>query len=175
MARAVAREFDAEPTEYGPAMAALGSDKMRSFVMFFVICGSGAEAARRAGYSPAGATAETYAKHAWQLCQKDSIRAAIMEETRRWFHVAAPAAVKVYHDVLTNPEAKDQDRLRAADAVMARVDPVMTGQVIQVEHQHHHRHTLSANEIIARIAALAGQVGAEPRLPVPVTIEGVAE
>src|SRR5262249_22772108 len=101
-----------------------------------------------------------------------SFEQALMEETRKWFHSAAPAAVEVDHDVLTSEKARDVDKLRAADAVMARVDPVTTSQVVQVNHEHRHTHTLTADEIVAHIAALAAKIGIEPAmLAAPVTID----
>jgi phage terminase small subunit len=172
--KAVARKDDALPDGYGPAMAALANDRMRVFVMQFILTGCGAQAARKAGYGTPETTAEGFAKLAWQLTQRPTVQAAIMEETRRWFRIAAPAAVKVYHDVLMDGKAKDADRLRAADAVMARVDPIIAGQVIKVEHEHHHRHSLSADEITRRIVALASKVGVDVASFPPV-IDAVAE
>jgi phage terminase small subunit len=165
---------DGVPDSYGPAMAALPSGRMRSFVMQFILTGCGSEAARRAAYGTPAATSEGFAKLAWQLTSDPRVQAAIMEETGRWFRIAAPAAVKVYHDVLTDEKAKDADKLRAADAVMARVDPIIAGQVIKVEHEHTHRHSLTADQVTARILELASKVGVDIKA-LPPAIDAVAE
>jgi phage terminase small subunit len=136
------------------------NERQRSFVVFFVIHGNAAQACKRAGYCRETSTAETFAKAGYQLLQKDSVRAAVMEETRKRFHSAASAAVRVYHQVLESPTAKHADKLRAAGAVMRGLIP--SPQVIAVQHEHHHRHTLTATEVTKRILELAGRVSMWP-------------
>jgi len=169
---ALARRDD-DRASYGPCMLALASDRDRSFAMFFVIHGSAAESARRAGFGRENSTAETFAKIGYRKMQHPAMQAAVAEETRNWFRAAAPAAARTYHRVLEDPKAKDQDRLRAADAVMARVDPVTTAHTVQVQHEHRHKHELSASEVTARILELASRVGIDVA-KLPPTIDAVA-
>jgi phage terminase small subunit len=175
MSKAIARK-DADTPEYGPAMLALRTERQRVFCMMFIILGNGAEAARRAGYCTPASTAETFAKTAYQLLQNDSIRSALAEECRRWFRAAAPAAVATYHRILSDDKARDVDRLRAADAVMARADPITTGHVVQVDHhhEHRHRHHLSAGQVTQRILELAAKAGVD-LAKLPPVIDAAAE
>jgi phage terminase small subunit len=172
MVTAAARKLDTEPVEYGPAMLAL-NERQREFVIAFVMGGVGTKAVRLAGYGNPKWTKDHYARAAYQLRQRDSVRAAIAEESHRWLRSGEPVAVAFYYRILADPKAKNADKLRAADAIMARCDPITTNQLIAVQHEHHHRHTLSANEIIARIAALAPQVGVDLKA-LPPTIDATA-
>lgn len=173
MSRAVVRKDDGLPDTYGPAMSALSNDRDRSFVMFFVIHGSAAQASRLAGFGRPESTPETHAKIGYRKLQDDRVRAAVMEEVRKWFHAAAPAAVREIHRILNDPKSKDSDKLRASDSVLARTDPVTTSQVIQVSHEHTHRHRLSADEVTARILELAARTGVDVK-SLPPTIDAVA-
>lgn len=163
------------PDTMGDAMLALANDRWRSFVMHFVVCGVAAEASRRAGFGTGKTTDQDFARIGYRLLRNDGIRAAVMEETRRWYYGAAPAAVREIHRILNDPTSKDADKLRAADGILARFDPVSTAHVVRVEHEHQHRHSLSADEITRRILALAAKVGVDPKgLPGPI-IEMKAE
>jgi phage terminase small subunit len=164
MARAAARKFDDAAT-YGPAMAALSNNRQRAFVSHFIITGVAAQAARKAGYGVAGSSNMTLGQVGYRLLQDDRIQAAIAEESRKYLRAAAPAAVRLLHRVIDDPQAKDQDRLRAADAVLTRSDPVTSSQIIAVQHEHRHRHELTADQVTARILELAGRVGV--KLPPP--------
>lgn len=159
---------------FGAAMQALSSDKQRLFVMYWVLTGNNAEACRRAGFGTPETDAGGFARMGWHLSQNPRIQAAVVEEAKRWFRSAAPAAVAVYHEVMADPEAKHADKLRAADAVMARVDPIVLAQVVKVEHEHNHRHSLSADEITAKILQLAAKVGVDVK-SLPQIIDAVAE
>jgi phage terminase small subunit len=150
-------EDDGIPESCSATMAALPSDRWRLFVMNFVLTGNAAESYRRAGYNVT--SDQDAARSGYRLMRDSRIQAAIMEESLRWFRAAAPAAVKAYHDVLTDKNAKHADKLRAADAVMARVDPIQTAHRIEVQHEHQHRHHLTADQITRRIAELAAEVG----------------
>jgi phage terminase small subunit len=167
MADAARIDDDGIPDNYGEAMAGLPSDRWRLFVWNFVLTGNSAESYRRAGYNVT--SDQDAARSGFRLMRDGRIQAAIMEESLRWFRAAAPAAVKAYHDVLTDKNAKAADRLRAADAVMARVDPIQTAHRIEVQHEHRHRHHLTAPEIERRIAELAARVGVDvAKLPPPI-------
>ncbi len=147
MSKAVAHKETDEPTTLGPAMEAL-SDKRRNFVMQFVIHGNGAKAARLAGYGGADSSNLTQAKLGYRLRQEPTIQAAITEEVRKYYHSAAAAAVREINRILDDPKAKDADKLRAADGILARIDPIVTGQVMRIEHEHHVHvdHTAAALE-----------------------------
>jgi hypothetical protein len=166
---------DGLPNEMGEAMAALANDRWRVWVMHFVVCGVAAEASRRAGFGTATTTDQDFARIGYRLLRNDAIRAAVMEETRRWYYAAAPAAVREVHRILGDPKSKDADKLRAAEGILSRFDPVSTAHVVRVEHEHKHRHHLSAPEIERRISELAERVGVKlPAIEAPV-IEGEAE
>src|SRR5258708_2799124 len=178
MGKAIARSperssKDDDAPQYGPAMAALISDRYRDFVTAYVLNGGkGAPAARRAGFSDKSQGCRV---RAFYLLRREDVQAAGGEGSRIVLRAGAPRAVARLNQIIN--KGKDQDALRGISEVLARVDPVTTGHVIAVQHDHRHHHTLSADEIIARIAALAAQVGVEPRLPPerlskgPVTID----
>ena len=172
MTKAVAARDDRP--EWGPCMSAVRTDQQRVFVMNFILSGNAAEAARRAGYGTPNTDKSDFAQLGWQLLQLDRVRAAVSEEARRWFHSAAPAAVAEVHRILTDPKARDADKLRAAGLVLDRTDPVQTAHRIEVQHEHVHQHHLSAPEIEKRIAELAAKVGVKA-LPAPVVIDAEAE
>jgi phage terminase small subunit len=174
MARAGALRADVP--EYGAAMMALPNDRMREFVTQYVLTGNASLAAKLAGYKQGEGVDNGYAKQAWQLKQRDCVRAAIEEETRRYLRVLGPPAVSWLSRIITGADTKDADRLRAIDMVLTRVDPIISGQVVQVNHDHRHRVQLSADQITARILELAGRVGVDvAALPSPPVIEAVAE
>jgi len=75
----------------------------------------------------------------------------------------APLAVEVWEQTMRSAE-KDADRLRAADAVMARVMPIMAanGSAGPIIHIHLSREERRAIEVVAR------EIGRElPALPAP--------
>jgi hypothetical protein len=137
MSKATATALD-EVTEFGPAMLAI-CDRWRTFVMHFVVCGVGAEAIRRAGFGTATSTPDNDANQAYRLLGDARIQAAVAEETTRWYRIAAAKAVREVHRILDDPKAKDADKLRAADGIIARLDPIVTGMAVRVEHEHTHR------------------------------------
>lgn len=139
--------------------------------MYFILCGNKAEAARRAGFGAPGSTAETFAKCGYRLVQDPAIFAAINEEGRKWYRGLMVKSVRESERILDDPRAKDADKLRVADGVLARVDPIISNQVVQVSHEHHHRVSLSADEITKRILALSAKLG----VSVPPMIEATAE
>jgi hypothetical protein len=109
--------YEAAP-EFGPAMLAL-SDRWRTFVMNFVVCGVGAEAIRRSGFGTATSTPDNDANQAYRLLGDARIQSAIAEETTKWYRSAAVKAVREVHRILDDPKAKDADKLRSADGILA--------------------------------------------------------
>jgi hypothetical protein len=130
---------DAIPDSLGPAMEALPKPQWRVWVMNFVVTGNAAEASRRSGFGTESTSDKDFARIGYRLLRRDDVRMAIMEETRNHYHTAAAAAVREVRRILDDPKAKDADKLRAADGILARFDPIITGQVVRVEHEHHHR------------------------------------
>ncbi|SRR6266436_4010364 len=169
MGKVLARTVDDMPA-YGPCMAALINDRHRNFVTAFVLNGGqGAPAARKAGFSDKSQGCRV---RAFDLLRREDVQAAVSEVSRIVLRAGAPRAVARLNKIIDN--GRDVDALRGIAEVLARTDPVQSGHVIAVQHSHEHRHrvTLSADEIVARLAALAGQVGIDlARLPAPVTID----
>ena len=129
--------------ELSPEMEAL-SQKQRSFVNFYIPLalkrkdGAATAAARAAGYCSEKSRPITVANSAQQLLRNPRIVAAIAAESYQLMRASVLDAVRVYRTVMNNPRAKDADKLRAADAVSARADPIVSGHVMRVEHEHRH-------------------------------------
>jgi phage terminase small subunit len=149
--------------------------RQRAFVMSYVTCGSGARSARLAGYGKPTSTAGTFSKIAYQLLHNDRVLLAIKEESRKHYHSLHAKAVREAERILDSPTARDVDKLRAADGVLARVDPIQTSQLVQVSHQHDHHIRMSADELTKRILQLASRVGADVAALPPVIVDAVAE
>jgi hypothetical protein len=97
------------------------------------------------------------------------VRDAIEEESRRQHRSIAPCAVTALRKVIADPTHRDH--LRAIAMVLDRVDPLQAALNVKVEHAPPSAEATA--EVIARIAALASQVGAALPAPTP-TIEGEA-
>jgi phage terminase small subunit len=114
----------------GPAMAAL-TPQRRRFVeaLFEVNPGRGAlaAAARRAGYADNGHISDV----ASRLCQDEKIIAAIAEYGRKRIRSEVPQAVQVVKEIMSDPSHKD--RLKAANLVFDRIDPVETKSTVTLE------------------------------------------
>lgn len=119
----------------GPAFASLPSEKQRAFVdaLFQVPPGHGAmaAAARMAGYQgdPHSITAT-----ANRLMRDPRIQAAITEETKRRMRGLGPSAVSAIAGILGNTLHRDQ--LKAAMAVINKIDPDITRVQGEVHHTH---------------------------------------
>jgi hypothetical protein len=157
--------------EHGPALMAL-SPRRREFVIQYIMCGCGAQAARKAGYGTPTSKPLTFAKQAWFLLHDAQVLAALREESVKHYHSLSAKAVREVERILDSPTSRDSDKLRAADGILARADPVITNQIVQVSHDHHIR--MSSDEVTARILELAGRVGVEVAALPPV-IDAVAE
>lgn len=145
----------------GPAMASLASEKQRAFVdaLFDVPPGRGAmvAAARVAGYQgdPHSMTAT-----ANRLMRDPKIQAAITEETKRKMRGLGPAAVSAIAGILGNTLHRDQ--LKAALAVINKVDPDIT----RVQGEIHHTHEVIDHdkEAVAQLRTLQSLGVAEIKL-----------
>lgn len=145
----------------GPCMASLSSEKQRTFVdaLFDVPHGRGAmvAAARVAGYQgdPHSLTAT-----ANRLMRDPKIQAAITEETKRRMRGLGPAAVSAIAGILGNTLHRDQ--LKAALAVINKVDPEIT----RVSGEIHHTHEIIDHdkEAVAQLRTLQSLGVAENKL-----------
>jgi hypothetical protein len=128
--------------ELGEAMRALPNEKWRDFVRYYLtgdVLRGGSEAFRKAGFGGSPDTLSD-AKRAYILLHDDRIQRAIAEESRKHYRAAIPAAVEVVKQILANPDHKDQARV--AQALLDRVDPIITRHDMNVVHKV----TLSADE-----------------------------
>jgi phage terminase small subunit len=129
----------ADAVENCPALQAL-IPKRQLFVLNFVFdvdSPNNAEAARRAGYGNGASTAETMAKTARNLLVDASVQAAILEVGRRYLSSLVGKALRTCDEIMSSKTARDQDRLRAAQAVLDRTLPAQTSVNMQVDHFHH--------------------------------------
>jgi phage terminase small subunit len=102
------------PSEYGPAMASLRTDRQRRFVvaMFDVPQNRRARinAARLAGYGTATSSNKSIAVIAARLADDEAIQLAIEEEGRRRFRTLAPVAHNALKKLLQNPKHRDHGK-----------------------------------------------------------------
>jgi hypothetical protein len=92
------------------------TEMQAAFCRFFVDSGGrGAEAARRAGYSPKSASCI-----AFELRQNPRILARIEALTRGLLGAHAPLAVSTLVSVMQDPEANAMARVRAAEILLDR-------------------------------------------------------
>ena len=134
--------------ELGPAMLGL-NEQQRRFVL---------ELATTAG----------------RLLRSDKIQAALREIGIKVVRAEAFQAIRHVAAIAMNPQHRDQ--LKACVELMNRGGFSFEQQhSVSVTHEHRYS-SLSADEIIARIAALAAKAGIDPaKLPAPVTIDAKAE
>jgi hypothetical protein len=121
--------------QYGPAMRAI-SPRWRSFVEFYLLepPGHGAQtrAVRRAGYGKSHTKPADLARIALKLMRDQRIVDAIAEESRKVIRCCGPEAAKALINLVRDPEHKDH--ARGIAMVLARVDPEVTTQNINVVH-----------------------------------------
>jgi hypothetical protein len=125
--------------DLGPAMKALPNDQWRAFVEFYVMAdkpgrGSQTAAARKAGFGKPNSKPATMARISYRLMCDDRIVAAINEVARKIVRGGAADAARALRNMVADPTHKDH--ARAVDMLMARTDPVMSHQHIQVTHTH---------------------------------------
>jgi len=148
--------------ELGPAMMALGSDQQREFVrqLFLVKPGHGSltAAAAAAGYGK-DSKRHTITAKASQLAHDPRIALAIAEESKRHLRGAAPEAVKALINLIRDP--RHPHHARAIAMVLDRVDPVETTHHVTVQ-KSPETIVIATEAVLARIHALAAQVGLDP-------------
>lgn len=163
-----------EGTEWGPAMAALPSDRHRAFVLglYQVKRGHGAQvrAAKLAGFGTTASSAKSWSVIASRLAHDERIQAALFEEDQKRIRASAPRAIRALGRLVETPNHRDH--CRAIGMVLDRVHPTQTALEINVEHRHRHE-LVSPEKVLERIRELAASAGVEmPRLPPPATIDG---
>jgi hypothetical protein len=129
---------DEAEDELGPAMLACSIQERRFVRALFEGKpghGSGARAARAAEYGnrDGSSSAQTMARIANRLFNRQRIIDAMKEVTKALIRAEAPMAVEVVREVMKDKRHKD--RLRAAFGVLERLDPVEAKIDMTVTHK----------------------------------------
>jgi phage terminase small subunit len=139
VARSGQELLDASDVEWGPAMAALPSDRHRAFVyaLYEVRRGYGAnvKAAKMAGFGTPTSTAKTWSVIASRLAHDPRVLAAIHEEDQRRIRTSAPRAIRALQRLIEDPTHKGHER--AIGMILDRVHPAETRHVVDVHHIDH--------------------------------------
>lgn len=120
--------------ELGEAMRALPNEKWRDFVRYYLTgkpLRGAAEAYRKAGFQARDTLND--ARNAYQLLHDDRMQRAIAEESRKHYRAAIPGAVEAVKEILADPDHKD--RVRVAQGLLDRVDPLSTRHEMGVTHR----------------------------------------
>jgi hypothetical protein len=122
--------------QLGPAMRALPNDQWRVFCHELVTGKPGhgryARAARAAGFGKDSTPTNT-AKIAWKIAHDDRMIAAITEESREYLRGSHPEAVAALLAMIRTPAHRDHGR--AVLSLLDRVDPVVSKQIVDVNHR----------------------------------------
>lgn len=160
--------------QWGPMMAALPSDKQRSFVVCLFMApkkrGAPIYAARAAGYGTESSSNKSLGVMAARLMADDRVQEAIAEESRKRLRGLAPSVIAAIERLVNNPAHKDHGR--ALDMVLTRSDPVVTTHNVTVADKREPS-PVAIEKVLARIDELAAKFGV-PVLPSPKIIEGKA-
>jgi phage terminase small subunit len=123
--------------QLGPAMRALPSNRWRAFVEFYLLeepgHGAQAAAARKAGFGRSASKPSTMARIASRLMRDERVVAALAEESKKIVRGGAPEASKALLALVRDPSHKDH--ARAIGMVLARTDPEVTRNDINVNHR----------------------------------------
>jgi hypothetical protein len=169
LAAALAASLDG--AEWGPAMAALPSDRHRVFVLalYQVKPGYGAhvKAAKLAGFGTSTSSAKSWSVIASRLANDDKILEAIREEDEKRIRSSSPRAIRALENLIENPTHKDH--ARGIGMVLDRVHPVETTHHVKVD--HHHKLGLPPEQVLQRIRALALMAGLDDQR-MPAIIDG---
>jgi hypothetical protein len=157
-------------TEWGPAMAALASDRHRAFVLalYQIKPGYGAHvrAAKLAGFGTKTSSAKSWSVIASRLAHSENILAAMREEDEKRIRASAPRAISALSRLIETPSHKDH--ARGIAMVLDRTMPLETIHNVQVKHDVTADFKETA-EVMARIAELAAKYSVN--LPAPVVID----
>jgi hypothetical protein len=123
-------------TEWGPAMAALKSDRHRAFVLalYQIPPGYGAhvKAAKLAGFGTSTSSAKSWSVIASMLAHDTKILAALFEEDQKRIRASAPRAIRALQGLIEDPGHKDH--ARGIGMVLDRVHPAETRHFVDVQH-----------------------------------------
>jgi phage terminase small subunit len=129
------------------------STKERVFVEKYMEFGGGKGAGKPAAL--AAGFRESYAQFAAHRMLRRPIVARVIEERQKTrLRVLVPKAVDTIEEILDDKDHKD--RLKAANQVLNRVDPVVVG----VAHQHDVRVSVSDDEMALRVLRWLREMGA---------------
>ena len=127
-------------TQWGPAMAALPSDRHRAFVLNLYELppgwGCNAKAARLAGFGTSTSSAASMATIGCRLAHDEKILAAIAEQDKLRIRASAPRAISALQRVIENPDHKDH--VRGVAMVLDRTHAVQQHHVVDVHHHVDH-------------------------------------
>lgn len=142
-----------EGTTWGPAMAALPSDRHRRFVLALYEIppswGCNAKAARMAGWGLETSTAAMMANIGCRLAHDERILAAIAEEDKKRIRASAPRAIRALQAMVEDPTHKGHER--AVGMVLDRAHPLQTHHTVDVHHHVDHD-----AEAVAQLRLLRG-------------------
>lgn len=147
--------------EWGPAFAALPSDRQRLFVIALVNQG-GKNASRaylEAGYTVANRNVADVGAH--RLSHDAAVQAAIREQSFKRMGAAGLAATSLLVDIITADEqsgVKISHKLKAASMIMNR-----TGLHETTEHVVTTERKLNDHEKVEKIIATAKALGLDPK------------
>lgn len=158
--------------QWGPAMAALPTDKQRSFVIGLFMAPKRAGrllyAVRTAGYGTETSTNNALNVTASRLMSDERIQRAIAEESQKRLRGLSPDVIGAIEALVNNPKHKDHGRALAM--VLDRVDPMQTTHNVNVTDNRTGSH-LAIKQVIERIEELAQKFDV-CALPAPKVIEG---
>jgi hypothetical protein len=127
-------------TKWGPAMAALPSDRHRAFVLNRYELppgwGCNAKAARAAGFGTSTSSAASMATIGCRLAHDEKILVAIAEQDKLRIRASAPRAISALQRVIENPDHKDH--VRGVAMVLDRTHAVQQHHVVDVHHHVDH-------------------------------------
>jgi hypothetical protein len=156
-----------EGTEWGPAMAALPSDRHRAFVLalYQIPPGYGAHvrAAKLSGFGTATSSAKSWSVIASRLAHSENILAALHEEDQKRIRASAPRAIRALQGLIEDPDHKDH--ARGIAMVLDRVHPAETTHKVTVEHRAASSMKATA-DVFERIMLLAARAGVPPMIDV---------
>jgi hypothetical protein len=140
--------------EWGPAMAALPSDRHRAFVLalYQIKPGYGAHvaAAKAGGFGSSTTSVKSWSTIASRLAHDERILAAMHEEDQRRIRSSAPRAIMALSNLIEDPDHKDH--ARGIGMVLDRVHPAETRHTVDVV--HHVDHTAEAVQHLRLLKSL---------------------
>jgi len=132
MSNLPARQNREPQPELGPHMRALHPRWQRAVLGLFLTNGNRSKALQLAGYN--ASSGRSLANMASRLFSDERIRLAIQEECRKRIDTSEPELIATTLAIMRNGGEKAADRLRAADMMWSRANPVQTKHAITVEH-----------------------------------------